>query len=112
MRKIVGTVDAMHQRNIVHRDLHQQNLMVYFPDLMPKDQDIKDPDSYLQGLRARIVEKTKTVPIEEYGIKIIDYGFGKVFQKGQARKFNIERLGDERICAPEVEENDNYELDL
>ena len=63
--------------------------------------------------RGSRIELYKNADVEDFRIKIIDYGFSVPFKQGEEIKFPMtQKLGDAKINPPEVSFDDDYNLKL
>lgn len=65
-RNICTTVSKLHQNNIIHGDLHGKNIIIRYPDKR-----------------------------DNYGIKIIDYGYSSLSKKGWKRETKNHKKGQQ-----------------
>lgn len=96
--------------NIIHRDIHQANVMIYFDEAMWTEEDLADVRKYhTKTMPRKFKEAFAESTHKNLRIKLIDFGLCKKFESGAERKHRREGVGDEKISAPEAEQYDKYE---
>ena len=93
----------MYERNILHRDLNINNVMLHFPDLEPNHEELQDPRlfKYIDLLRNKRIEDLMAVDFE---VRIIDYGLSCILPRGE---LTSTPCGTLEVIAPEVLESDS-----
>ena len=108
IKKVIEAVQHLNtgDKQIVHRDFHQENITVHFPDLKPSKKDMEDPNNYWKKtLLWNVVEQLKDMSDpKKFKMKIIDYGMSKLLDTKEADGNMITpNLGAPLIMAPEMQ---------
>ena len=50
IKKVVSGLNSIYEKNIIHRDLNINNVVLHIPHLEPTENDLLDPIDYLKKL--------------------------------------------------------------
>ena len=66
----------LHVRNIQHRNLTINDVMVHFPELEPTMEEMQDPNvlSILDRMEDQIIQSIQNLTDANFSVKIIDFG--------------------------------------
>ena len=98
VQKLARGLNSMYERNIMHRDLNINNVMLHFPELEPTDEELQDPH-LLQKLEAIRLTKFKNLVDVDFNVKIIDFGLSTIISQGDVAKTPC---GTVEVIAPEA----------
>ena len=66
-------MNQIYKRNIFHRDLNVNNVMLHFPDCEPTPEELQDPN-LLINLEARVKRRVVDLTEGNFTVKVIDFG--------------------------------------
>ena len=99
IRKVVQGLNSIYEKNIIHRDLNINNVVIHLPKLEPTGTDLLDPISYLKRLAAEREALLSDLTKVDFQVKIIDYGLSKLLFSGMLADTPH---GTIELIAPEV----------
>ena len=99
--KLARALKSIYDKKICHRDLNINNVMLHFPDIEPRKQDLQDK-SLLRRIDAQRQKKIEDLSDGNFEVKIIDYGLARLLDHG---KYDNNPCGTIEVIAPEVLRN-------
>ena len=73
MKKLAEGLNMIYKKQIIHRDININNVMLHFPDLEPSDDELQDPTLLVQ-LEVLKQKKIQNLIGENFQVKIVDFG--------------------------------------
>ena len=98
LAKIADGLNELYKRNIIHRDININNIMLHFPDNLPRGVELESPD-YLRIQETQVIRRIQDLSDGSYEVKLIDYGLACELDHGQ---FKTTKCGTLDLAAPEV----------
>ena len=74
IKKLAYGLSDVYDKNIIHRDLNINNVVIHIPDLEPSQEELQDPGAYLKKLGRERKTRLKDLTKIKFEVKIIDYG--------------------------------------
>lgn len=108
MQKLVEGLDVLYQKQIIHRDLNVNNIMLHIPELEPTENDFENIDEYLwDKLECEREAKLRDLLTTEFQVKIIDYGISRTIGQGSVAETPC---GVRELAAPELINGNGYDF--
>ena len=99
--KLARALKSLYEKKICHRDLNVNNVMLHFPDLEPRKQDLQDKN-LLHRIDAQRAKEIEDLSNGHFEVKIIDFGLARLLEYGT---FDTNPCGTIEVIAPEVLRN-------
>ena len=99
IKKVVCGLNSIYEKNIIHRDLNINNVVIHLPTLEPTETDLLDPMSYIKKLIVERESLLNDLTKVDFQVKIIDYGLSKLLFNGMLADTPH---GTIELIAPEV----------
>ena len=107
IHKLAKGLAILHQRQIIHRDLNVNNVMLHLPELEPTEEDLQDVDKYKKKLYQGREELLKDLITVKFQVKIIDYGLSRTLDPGSVAETPC---GTRELVAPELIRGVGYDF--
>jgi len=107
MRDLSSGLEFLYRRNLIHRDIKPQNLLLTAP-LPPEEQDV---DAAKEGFEDEVnecsMEKEQRKPVL-FGLKIADFGFARHLSNAKSQMAET-LCGSPLYMAPEILQHQRYD---
>ena len=76
IKKITECLSDLHVRNIQHRNLNINDVMVHFPELEPTTEEMQDSNvlRMLDHMEDQVIQSIQNLTDANFSVKIIDFG--------------------------------------
>ena len=92
-------MNEIYKKNVIHRDLNINNVLLHFPKLEPTEPDLQDPKIFEKIDKRRRCLVLSDLTEEYFSVKIADYGISCRLQKHSLAETSC---GTFEVIAPEA----------